>query len=97
MLISPSYVVFKTTNGLDARVLCALLKNDFYNTYIDIYGIGTIRTSLSFSKLQKLKIPKALIGDVAPVNEAYNKIQALREQIKRVEDEMQQSISEMIN
>jgi type I restriction enzyme M protein len=97
MLISPSYVVFKTTNGLDARVLCVLLKNDFYNTYIDIYGIGTIRTSLSFSKLQKLKIPKALIGDVAPVNEAYNKIQALREQIKRVEDEMQQSISEMIN
>lgn len=92
-LISPSYVVFRTKEGLDPKVLCALLKNDFYNTYIDIYGMGTIRTSLAYSKLQKLKIPRSLIGDVLPVNNAYSRIQELKEQIKRVEQEMQTNIS----
>lgn len=95
-LISPSYVVFRTKSGLDPKVLCALLKNDFYNLYIDIYGIGTIRTSLAFSKLQKLKIPRALIGDVLPVNSAYSKIQDLKEQIKHVETEMQANISSFL-
>lgn len=96
-LISPSYVVFRTKDGLDPKVLCALLKNDFYNLYIDIYGIGTIRTSLAYSKLQKLKIPRALIGDVLPVNTAYSKIQELKEQIKRVEAEMQSNISSFLS
>ncbi|MCM1067273.1 MAG: N-6 DNA methylase [Muribaculaceae bacterium] len=97
LLISPSYVVFRTTNGLDAKVLCALLKNDFYNTYIDIYGIGTIRTSLSFTKLKKLKIPRALVGDIAPVNDAYEKITRLKEQIRNVESEMQNNISSFLS
>lgn len=92
-LISPSYVVFRTKNGLDSKVLCALLKNEFYNTYIDIYGIGTIRTSLAYSKLQRLKIPRSLIGDILPVNNAFSKIQQLKEQILRVEQEMQSNIS----
>lgn len=96
MLISPSYVVFRTKNGLDAKVLCALLKNDFYNLYIDIYGIGTIRTALSYSKLQHLKIPKALIGEVSSLNSSYNRINELKEEIKRVNAEMQANISEYL-
>lgn len=97
LLISPSYVVFRTINGLDAKVLCALLKNEFYNTYIDIYGIGTIRTALSFTKLKKLKIPRALIGEIAPVNDAYEKITKLKEQIRKVESEMQNNISTFLS
>lgn len=96
MLISPSYVVFRTINGLDSKVLCALLKNDFYNLYIDIYGIGTIRTSLSFSKLQHLKIPKALIGEISSVNSSYNRIKQLKDEIKKVNEEMQNNISEYL-
>ena len=96
MLISPSYVVFKAINGLDPKVLCALLKNKFYNLYIDIYGIGTIRTSLSYTKLQQLKIPKALIGDIRTVNDAYSKIAQLKDQIQTVEAQMQSNISEYL-
>lgn len=77
--------------------MCALLKNDFYNLYIDIYGIGTIRTSLGYTKLQKLKIPKSLIGSIEAVNEAYSEISRLKEEIKRVEAEMQGKISEYLN
>lgn len=96
MLISPSYVVFRTINGLDSKVLCALLKNEFYNLYIDIYGIGTIRTSLSYTKLQRLKIPKALIGDIRTVNDAYSKIAQLKDQIQKVETQMQSNISKYL-
>lgn len=94
LLTSAAYVVFRTKNGLDPKTLCALLKNDFYNLYIDIYGIGTIRTSLGYTKLQKLKIPKSLIGSIEAVNEAYSEISRLKEEIKRVEAEMQGKISE---
>lgn len=96
MLISPSYVVLRTINGLDPKVLCALLKNEFYNLYIDIYGIGTIRTSLSYTKLQHIKIPKALIGDISPINDAYNNINQLKEQIRRIEVQMQSNITEYL-
>lgn len=91
-----SYIPFRTKNGLDAKVLCALLKNDFYSTYIDIIGIGTIRTSLGFSKLKKLKIPRSILGEVDSITSSYEKISSLKAKIKDIENDMQNSISSLI-
>ena len=97
-LISPAYVVFQTKNGLDAKVLCALFKNPFYNLYIDIIGLSSIRTSLSASKLKKILIPKLLIEqDVSFILNKYDNIDKLRDKIKKQYAKMQSDISDMLN
>lgn len=96
-LISPAYVVFRTKNGLDSRVLCALFKNNFYNLYIDIIGLGSIRTSLSATKLRKILIPKSLIeGDTSSILSNYNQIDKLKELITQQNIRMQQTISHIL-
>ena len=97
LLISDAYVVFRVKNGLDAKVLCALLKNELYNLYIDIYGLGSIRTSLSASKLKKIKIPKKLItGNVECIMTKYDKIDKLKAEIQSIELDMQNDISDIL-
>lgn len=96
LLISPSYVVFRTKNGLDPKVLCSLMKTDFYSTYIDIVGIGSIRTSLGWNKLKTLKIPRTLIGEVQAVTDTYNKVAELQKQIKESEQHMLDTLSQFI-
>ena len=97
MLISDAYVVFRVKNGLNAKVLCALLKNELYNLYIDIYGLGSIRTSLSASKLKKIKIPKQLIiGNVQSIMDKYDKIDQLKAEIQTIESNMQKDITSIL-
>lgn len=97
MLISPAYVVFKTKNGLDAQVLCAILKNPFYNEYIDIFALGSIRTSLSATKLKKILIPKSLIdGDTSFIKKKYSEIDSLNAKIQKKKNEMQDSITSVL-
>lgn len=97
-LISPAYVVFRTKNGLDPKVLCALFKNEFYSLYIDILGLSSIRTSLSASKLKQILIPKALVGDdLNFIKESYNRIQEYKDKIKEEEEKMQKDITNIIN
>ena len=96
-LISPAYVVFKTKNGLDAKVLCALFKNEFYNLYIDILGLSSIRTSLSATKLKKILIPKSMVdGDTSDILSNYEKIDELNTKIAEQNRIMQNIISEML-
>ena len=96
-LISPAYVVFKTKNGLDAKVLCALFKNEFYNLYIDILGLSSIRTSLSATKLKKILIPKSMVdGDTSYILEKYEKIDELNAKIAEQNRLMQKKISEIL-
>ena len=97
LLISPAYVVFRTKNGLDPQVLCAILKNPFYSEYIDIYAISSIRTSLSASKLRKILIPKQLVlGDTSFIKKKYSEIDKLNAQIQRRKNEMQDSITTIL-
>lgn len=97
MLISDAYVVFRVKNGLNPKVLCALLKNELYNLYIDIYGLGSIRTSLSASKLKKIKIPKQLItGNVQSIMDKYDKIDSLKAEIQTIESDMQKDITSIL-
>lgn len=96
-LVSPAYVVFKTKNGLDAKVLCALFKNDFYNLYIDILGLSSIRTSLSVTKLKKIMIPKSLIdGDTSDILSRYKQIDELKSKIAEQNRLLQKKISEVL-
>ena len=97
LLISPAYVVFRTKNGLDAKVLCALFKNAFYNLYIDIIGLGSIRTSLSASKLKKILIPKSLIdSDTSFIINKYKSIDKLKAKITKENVKMQESITSIL-
>jgi type I restriction enzyme M protein len=96
-LISPAYVVFRTKNGLDSQVLCALFKNDFYSLYIDIIGLSSIRTSLSATKLKQILIPKSLIdGDVSFIKNKYKTINDYKEKIRNEEVKMQEDITKIL-
>ena len=73
------------------------VKNELYNLYIDIYGLGSIRTSLSASKLKKIKIPKKLItGNVECIMTKYDKIDKLKAEIQSIELDMQNDISDIL-
>lgn len=97
-IISPAYVVFRVKNGLNPKTLCALLKNEFYNLYIDIYGLGSIRTSLSASKLKKILIPKFLVEEnMDEIMEKFSEIEILKKKISEKEKEMQDRINYLLS
>ena len=96
-IIGPAYVVFRVKNGLNSQALCALLKNEFYNLYIDIYGLGSIRTSLSASKLKKILIPKFLVEEnMDEIMVTFDEIEVLKKKISEKEKQMQDKISYLL-
>ena len=55
--VSPAYVVFRSLE-YKPEFLIELLKSPFYKMYIDIFSTGSIRDSLSYDSLSKIKVPK---------------------------------------
>lgn len=88
-LVSPAYVVFKTKNGLDNRVLTALFKHPFYKLYIDVLATGSIRNNFGGEYLKKILIPKDLInGDTDEILSDYKDIDKLNSKIKKKKEKM---------
>jgi len=96
-IVSPAYVVFRSTNGLDSKTLIALLKNKFYSLYIDILATGSIRNNFGKEYLKKILIPKSLIdGDTTNVLSKYDEIAELENKIQQKKKEMQDQISQCL-
>lgn len=55
--ISPAYVVFRCTSGLQPEFLHLLMKTPSFNRIIRDNTTGSVRQSLSFSTLRQLRIP----------------------------------------
>jgi len=56
-IVSPAYVVFYTAKDLDSEYLHRFLKSDVGLFHIGMGGKGSVRSSLSFKKLQEIEIP----------------------------------------
>jgi len=56
-IVSPAYVVFYCGNDLDPEYLWKFLKSDVGLFYIRQGGKGSVRSSLSFERLQEIEIP----------------------------------------
>ncbi len=54
--VSPAYVVFRSESYLP-EFLVQMLKSPFCKMYIDVLSTGSIRDSLSFDLLERLKLP----------------------------------------
>ncbi|MBO3334080.1 N-6 DNA methylase [Clostridium perfringens] len=57
LLISPSYVVLKINERISPQYLMFYLKSEFGRNQIEDYNFGTVRNSLDFNDLCKIKIP----------------------------------------
>jgi len=62
VVISPLYIVFKTDDTLDAKFLTYFLKSDLGNKQIRNLTSGSVRDSLKYSALEKIRIPSISIS-----------------------------------
>lgn len=96
-LVSPAYVVFKTKNGLDKKVLTALFKHPFYRLYIDVLATGSIRNNFGGNYLKKLLIPKQIIdGSTEDILDEYETINGLNAQIRKHKEIMVNNVGKFI-
>lgn len=97
LLVSPAYVVFKTKNNLDSKVLLTLLKHPFYQLYIDILATGSVRNSFSYKYLEKLEIPTSIInGQIKNLTDKYDQIDKLNKEIIEIKESTNKEIDKYL-
>lgn len=97
-LVSNAYVVFRTTNDLDSRVLLSLFKHPFYKLYIDVLATGSIRNNFSDKNLKEIYIPKELIKSSSEtLKTKFSKIDELNKKIDLARKELEEEVSPFID
>jgi type I restriction enzyme S subunit len=83
-IVSPAYVVFYCAEDLDPEYLFRYLKSDVGLFHIRQGGKGSVRSSLSFKKLQEIEIPLPPLPEqnriVAKIKEIESNAQKLNKQ-----------------
>lgn len=82
VLVSPLYIVFKTTNKLHANYLLLYMKSDWGNLQIRSNTEGAVRDSLKFSGLEQIKIPLPSLEDQIRIANLLSKVSGLIAQRK---------------
>ena len=80
-IVSPAYVVFYCANDLDPEYLWKYLKSDVGLFHIRQGGKGSVRSSLSFERLQEIEIP---IPPLLEQNRIVKKIKEIEEKSKKL-------------
>jgi type I restriction enzyme, S subunit len=90
-LLSPMYVVFNTTEGLEPRYLFHYLKSSRFVRRIPSYVQGSVRDSLTYSALQAMPIPLPEIEYQKKISVFFDKldhlIQTLSVEIKVIKEQ----------
>lgn len=80
-IVSPAYVVFYCAEDLDPEYLFRYLKSDVGLFHIRQGGKGSVRSSLSFEKLQEIEIPlsplpeqKRIVAKIKEIEEKTKKL-----------------------
>lgn len=100
-IISSAYVVFRCKNSLLSSYLVSVLKTDTFKKTIDRVALGSIRNTLSFNLLERVKIP---IPSIETQEQIVKRIDALRgaqelncELIKKTDELLQSLIYKELN
>lgn len=97
-LVSNAYVVFRTKNNLDSRVLLSLFKHPFYKLYIDVLATGSIRNNFSDKNLKDIYIPEKLIFSTSEsLKSKFIQIDELNKKIEQSKKELQDEVTPFIN
>lgn len=97
-LVSNAYVVFKTKNNLDPRVLLSLFKHPFYKVYIDVLATGSIRNNFSDKNLRDIYIPQSIIDfESETLKTKFTKIDELNKKIEQAKKELESEVTPFIN
>ncbi|MBI2641586.1 restriction endonuclease subunit S [Candidatus Roizmanbacteria bacterium] len=99
-IVSPAYVVFYTTEDLDPEYLFLFLKSDVGLFHIRQGGKGSVRSSLSFEKLQEIEMPlpplqeqKRIVVRIKDIERKIQKAQDVKERASLMVDNLLLSIS----
>ena len=99
-LLSPLYVVFNTTEGLEPRYLFHYLKSSRFVRRIPSYVQGSVRDSLTYSALQAMPIPLPEIEYQKKIAVFFDKldhlIQTLSVEIKASKEQKKGLIQQLL-
>lgn len=97
-LVSNAYVVFRTKNGLDSRVLLSLFKHPFYKLYIDVLATGSIRNNFSDKNLNDILIPEKIIESSSEILKSkFSKIDSLNKMVEQSKKELENEVTPFID
>ena len=90
VIVSPLYVVFKTSEQLNNQYLYYYLKSDVALTYIRNLGQGSVRDNLKFSELQKIPLKLYVLEKQERIAKKLDLISVLiekrKQQLKKFDD-----------
>lgn len=102
-IVSPAYVVFSCAKDLDPEYLWKYLKSDVGLFHIRQGGKGSVRSSLSFERLQEIEIPlpplpeqKRIVKKIKEIEEKVKEITKLENYIGNAVDNIVPSALEKI-
>lgn len=85
-IVSPAYVVFHCANDLDPEYLWKYLKSDVGLFQIRQGGKGSVRSSLSFERLQKIEIPLPPLPEQKRIIKKIKEIEKVSKKIKELQN-----------
>ena len=85
-IVSPAYIVFSCASDLDSEYLWKYLKSDVGLFHIRQGGKGSVRSSLSFKKLQEIGIPLPPFPEQKRIVAKIKKIEEKTERLNKQND-----------
>lgn len=95
-IVSPAYVVFYCTGDLDPEYLWKYLKSDVGLFHIRQGGKGSVRSSLSFERLQKIEIPLPPLSEQKRIVKKIKEIEERTKSIINTEDYIEKAVNAIV-
>lgn len=94
--ISPAYVVFKCKESILPEYLYVVLKSSVFNTLIRENTTGSVRQTLSYENLAKIRIPVPSLKEQQILIYKYNELIRKSREVGKVAEKLESSIDEYL-
>ena len=95
-IVSPAYVVFYCANDLDPEYLWKYLKSDVGLFHIRQGGKGSVRSSVSFERLQEIEIPLPPLPEQKRIVKKIKEIEERTKSIINTEDYIEKAVNAIV-
>lgn len=95
-IVSPAYVVFSCAKDLDPEYLWKYLKSDVGLFHIRQGGKGSVRSSLSFERLQEIEIPLPPLPEQKRIVKKIKEIEERTKSIISTEDYIEKAVNTIV-